>query len=42
MKKVKEAIQEATWVEEVEDNKLSKLSDDKILDKDINVEIGDV
>ena len=42
MKKAKEAIQEATRVEEVEDDELSKLSDDKVSDKDINMEIGDV
>jgi len=41
-KKAKEAIQEAIQVEEVEDNKLSKLSNNKILDKDINIEIGDI
>ena len=42
IKKVKEAIQEATRVEEAEDNELSELSDDEMLDKDIDVEIGDV
>ena len=45
IKKAKEAIQEATRVEEVEDeelSKLSELSDDKASDKDINIEMGDV
>ena len=44
-KKAKEAIQEAIWVEEAEDeelSELSKLSDDKVSDKDINMEIGNV
>jgi len=41
-KKAKEAIQEAIRVEEAEDDELSKLSDDKILDEDIYMEIGDV
>jgi len=41
-KKAKEAIQEAIRVEEVEDDKLSKLSDDEMSDKDINIEIGNV
>ena len=41
-KKAKEAIQEATWVEEAEDDELSKLSDDKMLDEDINIKIGNV
>ena len=42
IKKAKEAIQEATWVEEAEDDELSELSDDEMLDKDINVKIGNV
>jgi len=41
-KKAKEAIQEATRVEKAEDDELSELNDDKMSDKDISVEIGDV
>jgi len=41
-KKVKEAIQEATRVDEAEDDKPSELSDDEVLDKDIDIEMGDV
>jgi len=40
--KAKEAIQEATRVEEAEDNELSELSDDEVSDEDIDVEMGDV
>jgi len=42
VKKAKEAIQEAIRVEEAEDDKLSKLSNNEISDKDINIEIGNV
>ena len=41
-KKAKEAIQEATRVEDAEDDELSELSDDKVSDKEIDVEMGDV
>jgi gas vesicle protein len=44
-KKAKEAIQEATRVEEVENEELSdlsELSDDKVSNEDINVEISDI
>lgn len=41
-KKAKEAIQEATRVEEAEDDELSELSDDEMSDEDIDVEMGDV
>ena len=40
-KKVKEAIQEAIQVKEAEDDELSELSDDEMLDEDIDVEMGD-
>ena len=41
-KKAKEAIQEATRVEEVEDNKPSELSNNEVSDKDINIKMGNI
>ena len=41
-KKAKEAVQEATRVKEVEDNEPSELSNNKVSDKDIDMEIGNI